>query len=109
MLGLFSSALTAMIKSPRSAKRLCNSSMTGKDCLHGPHQEAQKSTRTTLAFVVSGRLPSSLNSERAGKESPGLSSPAVAVKEVKSVKKVKRLKTLKRHGGRSEFLCARVF
>src|SRR5437763_15852769 len=50
--------------------------MTGKDSLHGPHQEAQKSISTTL-FDVAGGLPSSVNAARSGKRSPALT-PAIA-------------------------------
>src|SRR6478672_2747261 len=47
--------------------------MAGKDFLHGPHQEAQKSSRITWPLRVSGSLPSSLNEARLGSASPSLS------------------------------------
>src|SRR5689334_16152146 len=72
--------------------------MTGKDCLHGSHQEAQKSINSTLALLDSGSLPSSLKAERSGKTSPAWK-PGLAAgtaKGVKRVKTVRRNKKLKR-------------
>ena len=42
------SRLMASTCSPRAAYLACMAFIHGKDCLHGPHHEAQKSTYTTL-------------------------------------------------------------
>src|SRR5665213_2525099 len=63
-----SSTLTPTMTSPYSANSACRREYAGKEALHGAHQDAQKSTTTTLPDVA-GAAPAS---ERAGKRLPGL-------------------------------------
>src|SRR5579859_3428114 len=44
--------------------------MAGKELLHGPHHDAQKSRRMTDPFSLGGSFPSSLNAARSGMASP---------------------------------------
>src|SRR5579862_5977150 len=74
----FSSTFTAMMTSPRGPYSFCSSTMAGNDALHGSHQEAQKSSRTTLPLRVAGSLPSRLAAARSGSGSPTLMPSAKA-------------------------------
>src|SRR5262245_54834022 len=75
MSDLSSSRLTATTTNPWGPYLSCSSLRAGNDLTHGPHQEAQKSTSTTLS-ARSGTEPSSLASASLGKDSPTLGEPA---------------------------------